>query len=380
MKTILLEALSALEGGGQTYLLNLFKNIPDHWRGSFKIFVLVSPQFAGQIPHHSCLEVIAPSFPSKSIINRFLWLHFELPNLVNRLKPDVLFCPGGFLLNNTPNRIYKTALTFQNMLPFDLESRKQYPLGYFRFRMWLLKRLMGRSLRGADLTIFISEWSKQLLDDLIGARKGMSVVVNHGFNDLFRCPSNITPDNLRGMKYVLYVSKLDCYKAQLEVVEAWHKVVKKRPTPEKLLLVGSEFKPYGDRVRALIKKLGLTDSIEIVGPVAHDELPAYYQNAQINLFASSCEIGGSFILLEALAAGRPVLCSNYPPMPEFGGAAVEYFDPYKPDELANLLLKYLDDGELCASMGKKAFEHSFKYDWKESAAKTWNALAELAQS
>ncbi len=380
MKTIVIEALSALEGGGQTYLLNLFNNIPDHWRDSFKIFVLVSPQFVEQIPEHPCLEVIAPTFPSKSIIHRFFWLYYEFPNLVRRLKPDLLFCPGGMLVNIAPNRTYKTALTFQNMLPFDLESRKLIPLGYFRMRMWLVRQIMERSLRAADLTIFISEWSKQVLDDLIGYRKGMSVVVNHGFSDLFRHPSNYIPENLRGMKYVLYVSKLDCYKAQLEVVEAWGKVVKKRLTLEKLLLVGPEYKPYGDKVRALVTKLGLMNNVQILGPVEHDELPTYYQNSQINLFASSCEIGGSFILLEALGAGRPVLCSNYQPMPEFGGDAVEYFDPYNPDELANLLLKYLDDEELCSTMGQKAFEHSFRYDWKESATRTWNALADLAQS
>ena len=246
--------------------------------------------------------------------------------------------------------------------------------------MWLLRRIMERSFRKADLTLFVSKWSKTILDKITGPRPGLSVVVPHGFDGVFRQPVQDLPQILTDLKYVLYVSKLDCYKAQLEVVRSWHKVVQTGRFPERLLLVGSEYKPYGDRVRALIEKLELDDHVRVMGPIDHSELPAYYQNATINIFASSCEIGGSFILLEALGAGRPVLCSNYPPMPEFGGDAVEYFDPYNPDELAELLLKYLDDEELCDRMGKKAFEHSFRYDWKESATKTWNALAQLIES
>lgn len=378
LKTILIEALSAVIGGGQTYLINLLENIPKEWNDSHKIVAILPRSIKESLGPSRDLEIITPQFDTLSLPKRGLWLRFQLPKLLDKLRCDVLFCPGGFLPVKV-SKATKTSITFQNMLPFDDAERRRFPNGYIRSRLRLLKYIQGASIKNSDMVIFISEYAKSEIDKAIPRRRGRSVVIPHGLSEDFRRKSSTKPESLKEFEYVLYVSILFNYKAQLEVVQAWSKVRQVRNTKEKLVLVGPEYRPYAIKVRKLIDSLGLQDEVIITGPVPYLELPSYYQNAKVNLFASSCENCPN-ILLEALAAGRPVLCSNYPPMPEFGGDAVEYFDPYKPDELASLLLKYLDDGELCASMGKKAFEHSFKYDWKESAAKTWNALVELAQS
>jgi len=107
-------------------------------------------------------------------------------------------------------------------------------------------------------------------------------------------------------------------------------------------------------------------------------LPAVYQHAKVNIFASSCENCPN-ILLEALAAGRPVLCSDYQPMPEFAGNAVRYFDPYNPEQLAEKLIDLLDDSALRTDLGLRARARSERFHWTDTADKTWNALAALAR-
>lgn len=358
--------------------MHLIENIPLRWCQSHRVIMILPDSSKDFLPQSSVYETIVANQYTSNILVRTAWQKVYLPGLIKRRTCDVLFAPGGYLPVQVTSKT-KTAITFQNMLPFDDAERRRFPHGYIRWRLRLLKYIQGASIENADMVIFISEYAKSEIDKAIPQRRGRSVVIPHGLSEDFRRKSLTNPESLKEFEYVLYVSILFNYKAQLEVVQAWSKVRQIRSTKEKLVLVGPEYRPYAIKVRKLIDSLGLQDEVIITGPVPYLELPSYYQNAKVNLFASSCENCPN-ILLEALAAGRPVLCSNYPPMPEFGGAAVEYFDPYKPDELANLLLKYLDDGELCASMGKKAFEHSFKYDWKESAAKTWNALAELAQS
>jgi glycosyltransferase involved in cell wall biosynthesis len=375
---LFIEAISALQGGGQTYLINLLENFPDDWNHRLRVIAIVPPALKDSIATSSNCKAVSPEFDTSNIFRRFYWQKTCLPRLLEKSNCDLLFSPGGFLPVRDKGRV-KTAVTFQNMLPFDDSERSRFPHGYIRTRLKLLKYLQGSSIKKADLVIFISEYAKNAIDKILPNRRGRSVVIPHGLSDHFREKSLVRPQGLKGIEYVLYVSILFNYKAQLEVIQAWAKVRRIRSTPEKLLLVGPEYKPYARRVRKLIDSLKLNDEVILTGPVPYSELPSYYQNAKINLFASSCENCPN-ILLEALAGGRPVLCSNYPPMPEFGGDSVEYFDPYNPDELADLLLKYLDDEELCASMGKKAFDHSFKYDWKESATKTWNALAELAEN
>ncbi len=263
------------------------------------------------------------------------------------------------------------------MLPFDPVERKRYPYGYLRTKFLLLRLAQGVSFRDADLVIFISEYAKSVIDRCIPRRQGRSTVIPHGLSDHFRQPVTSVPAEIGGIEYALYVSTLDFYKAQLEVVLAWAMLKERRTTNEKLILVGPENPVYGKRVRELIHSLGLQNDVIITGNISYESLPAYYHGAKINLFASSCENCPN-ILLEAMAAGRAVLCSNRSPMPEFAGNAVTYFDPYNSKQLAGLLERFLDDAALREQMGTMALDHSRRYQWGESARKTWSVLAELA--
>ena len=110
--------------------------------------------------------------------------------------------------------------------------------------------------------------------------------------------------------------------------------------------------------------------------VPYLELPAVYYHALINIFASESENCPN-ILLEALAAGRPIVCSDREPMPEFGGDAVLYFDPASPGELARQLMTVLDDAGLQSQLAAKALMRARLYDWRNTAQLTWAALAGL---
>ncbi len=62
MKTIVIEALSALQGGGQTYLLQLLQNIPRDWAGKFRVIVILPFKFADRFPSGSPMEMLTPRF------------------------------------------------------------------------------------------------------------------------------------------------------------------------------------------------------------------------------------------------------------------------------------------------------------------------------
>src|SRR3569833_3466394 len=113
-----------------------------------------------------------------------------------------------------------------------------------------------------------------------------------------------------------------------------------------------------------------------LGNEPYAQLPGYYQHAKLNLFASSCENCPN-ILLEALAGGRPVLCSDYQPMPEFGADHVQYFDPYNPEQLAVLLERNLDDVAGLSEWGRRAAERADAFQWTIAARQTWDALYSL---
>ena len=370
---ILINGISARQGGGQTYLLNLLKYFPNH--DTLEVILLIPhafplPPLPANIKKHTVPRVETNPFW------RAVWEKFFLPKLLQLWKIDVLYCPGG-VISTVPPQHCKTVTMFQNMLPFAPKERQRYPLGYMRFRLWLLQFLQARSFRKADLVIFISHYGKTVIDHMIPERSGISSVIPHGLSDHFRVQGGLPfPANLP-QDYVLYVSILDVYKAQMEVVRAWNLLRLQRPTAEKLVLVGPQFPPYARKLEALIRALQLEEEVLLLGAVPYEELPQYYQHAKINLFASSCENCPN-IVLEKLASGRPVFLSNYQPMPEFGEEVVEYFDPYTPQELTDLLLKYLDTPALREALAQKALRQAQHFQWQETAEKTWEALIQLA--
>jgi len=150
-----------------------------------------------------------------------------------------------------------------------------------------------------------------------------------------------------------------------------------RETPEKLVLAGPEWPPYAAKLRRRIRELGLEDEVVLLGPVDHGRLPGLCQNAKLNIFASRLENCPN-ILLELLASGQPILCSTDPPMPEFGGDAVLYFDATDPRQLRDRIASVIDDAERRERLGAAARERSRLYQVDESMRRTWDLLTSLA--
>jgi glycosyltransferase involved in cell wall biosynthesis len=113
--------------------------------------------------------------------------------------------------------------------------------------------------------------------------------------------------------------------------------------------------------------------------VPYADLPAVYAHSHLTIFASECENCPN-ILLEAMAAGRPLLCSNRPPMPEFGGTSVVYFDPADPAQFAHELVALITDPKRMNEYGERAKTQSRSYDWQTTAKRTWEAIAALQSS
>ena len=236
-------------------------------------------------------------------------------------------------------------------------------------------------MRDAELVIFIADYPRQLIEGRLKGRLKKAITINHGLTERFKIDDTKPPQRPSwlpedGAGYLLYVSIFDVYKNQMEVVRGFHRLKQLRQTSEKLVLAGVHSTDDGKRVIDEIKKLGLQDDILLPGNILYEDLPSVYYHAKINIFASECENCPN-ILLEALGAGRPLVVSNRPPMPEFGGDAVVYFDPVSPDELANKIGAFIDKPMEIERLSKQAKERSLLFDWKDTATLTWKAIREF---
>ncbi len=373
---IIINAFSARRGGGQTYLANLLRYTEDFQDAMF--FVLVPDSLS--IPAAPRIIRLPIDWPTENPLLRACWEKMMLPRLLKELKADVLFCPGG-LINTKPPPGCKTVTMFRNMLPFDYIQRAKYPLGLERLRNWILEKAMLRSMQNADLVIFIADYPRQLIEDRLRGRLKKAITINHGLTERFKIDDAKVPQRLSwlpedGAGYLLYVSIFDVYKNQMEVVRGFHRLKQLRKTSEKLVLAGVHSTDYGKRVIEEIKRLRLQGDILLPGNIPYEDLPSVYYHAKVNIFASECENCPN-ILLEALGAGRPLVVSDRPPMPEFGGDAVVYFDPVSPDELANKICTFIDKPTEIERLSMQAKERSLIYDWKDTSILTWKAIGEL---
>jgi glycosyltransferase involved in cell wall biosynthesis len=373
---ILINAVSARLGGGQTYVCRLLENLPTEFKG--KIYVLAPDSLKLPDPESVVVRLPVPSLVIRNPFFRVFWEKVFVKRQINNLKIDVLFCPGGLLSTRCPPSC-KQVVTFQNMLPFDNDQLIKYGIGYSRLRNMILRRQLMKSMQQADLVIFISRYAQEYIVEKSLKKIRKFVVIPHGVDlRFYRCEKTrlTLPEWFRTNNYLLYVSALDVYKSQCEVVRAYKLLKDSMGSLPNLILIGHHFPHYTKQVRNLVDNLGLSNEIIMYEHIEYTQLPAIYQNAQINLFMSQTE-NCPFILLEAMASGTPLVASNMGPMPEFGGDAVLYCNPMDPQDIASKIAIFLNNETMRMDYAEKALSHSERFQWKTSASDTWHSMMSL---
>ena len=118
-----------------------------------------------------------------------------------------------------------------------------------------------------------------------------------------------------------------------------------------------------------IEELGLQDTVHVLGYLPYEKLPTIYNLARMMVFPSLFE-GFGMPVLEAMACGCPVVCSNVTSIPEVGGTAVHYFDPSSPEEIADTIIKLWNDDEALLDLRAKGIERARLFSWERTARAT----------
>lgn len=362
---LFIDALSARNGGGITYIQNLLGHIPKDKR--LKIYISYQGELISYVKD-SRVKRYVPYWPIFNPFLRGIWQFIILPFILKRLKIDILFVPGGVVFTNPPKNC-KLITMFRNMLPFDNEQIRKYPNNIFKMKIYLLKYFIIKSLKMSDKIIFISKFARNFLIKKNKNFKNKSIVIYHGINENFYKKKNVTNSFLKKSKFILYVSRLEYYKNQLSLIYAFNKLIDYYPNL-KLFLIGPSNKSYLKKVKSILKIKKLEKKVFLLGEVDHNKLPDYYQSAIVNIFCSETENCPN-ILLEAFASGKPVICSNINPMPEFGGNAPVYVNPKNSNEIFKKIKNVLDDENLKKKMAKKSLEQAYKFSVSKSVLKTW---------
>ena len=187
-------------------------------------------------------------------------------------------------------------------------------------------------------------------------------------------PAGGTPRNdMLAEPYLLYVGTAYPHKNLERLLEAFAILKKSWPKPLSLVLVGRDNYFY-QRLKYLARKQYSDLPIIFLNEVSDAELADLYHNASAFVFPSLSE-GFGLPPLEAMSHGVPVLASNASCLLEILGDAALYFDPYKPEELANQASRILIDENLREKLIKNGLSQVQTYSWQKCAQLT---LAEYA--
>ncbi|MDR4484161.1 MAG: glycosyltransferase family 1 protein [Nitrospirales bacterium] len=371
-----IDAFNIRVGGGVTHLVELLAAAEPLAHDFQKVIVWGSRSTLTKIPDRNWLHKVYDPLLDRGLLYRVFWHRFRLRKLANRAKCDVLFVPGG-----TAESGFKPVVTMsRNLLPFEWRELRRYGWKLHTLKFLLLRWSQGRSLRKANGVVFLTTYARQAVLAVTGALQGECVIVPHGISPRFTEPpraQRLLTDFKEGQPCrVLYVSIVDVYKHQWHVAEAVAKL-RSEDIPIVLELVGP---PAGGmkRLQEVLKRVDPEGTfISYRGAIPYETLDSIYAAADVGVFASSCENMPN-ILLENMAAGLPMACSNMGPMPEVLGDAGIYFDPEDANSIARALRELIESPDLRAQFAQAAFDRAQAFSWKRCADETLGFLAKIA--
>ena len=375
-----IDAVNIRLGGGLTHLSQLLLAGDPTSVGISRVTVWSSQTTASALPERPWLVKLSSPWMDAALPRRLLGQQFQLPHALKAAGCDVLFSPGGTLPAWSP----VPAITMsQNMLPFEpLEAIRFGRWSLMRLKMWFLQRSQSRSFRRANGLIFLTLYAHTAVSKALGSLSCPTSLIPHGIEQRFlqrpRRQRSIAKCSVDNPFRFLYVSILMPYKHQIAVARATH-LLRMQGLPVEAQFIGAPWGGYGNQFKALINELDPTHQfLRWSGHMPFENLHSFYQSADAFVFASSCENLPN-ILIEAMAAGLPIACSDRGPMPEVLKDAGVYFDPDVPTSIADALLRLVRDDDLRMSLAESAWHEAQRYSWERCAYDTFKFIAQIAQ-
>ena len=284
----------------------------------------------------------------------------------NSLLPDAeLFHATEHLL--MPLHGMPTVLTVHDLI------YRLFPAYHKRLNYWFLNAAMPVFTRRADALVTISQSSKRDLMRLYGISDDKISVIYEAASPHFQpaSPRQVAEVRLRcGLpeRYLLALGTIEPRKNLTRLVAAL-RILRQRYPDLALVVVGTTGWLYQDFFQTL-EKLDDPKAVLLAGYVADADLPAVISGATLYVLASFYE-GFGLPILEAMACGTPVVCSNTSSMPELGGEAARYFDPYDTESIVTELGAVLADEELRAEMRERGLLQASRFSWRQAADQTF---------
>ena len=363
-------------GGTFAHMVGLITEVMPEQYGVKEIHLWSHKKLLDEIPDKPWLTKHNPIYLEKNIFQQLFWQRFIFKRELELNNCELVFnTTAGSLGKFQPN-----VTLSQDMLPFEPGEMQRYKLSLGRLRLIFLKSAYIRALRHSTAVIFLTRYASKMIQQITGPLS-ISKVIPHGVNDGFR---NIQLSRKWSREPIgeircIYVSSAAPYKHQWHVVRAI-KLLRTQGISISLTLVGGG---DGESQRRLDEEIRLSDrdnDFVTQHPFIHiDDIPNLLSNSDLFIFASSCE-NMPVTLIEGMASGLPIACSNRGPMPEVLGNGGVFFDPEDPESIADAIKLLIKDPKLRKECIETSYEIASEFLWSTNARKTFEFLVETIKN
>lgn len=300
------------------------------------------------------------------------WLNHPVKKTLHRNKPDLFFSPDGFLPLDL--KVPKISMVHDVSFlrnPMHLQARHRQ----------FYERWMPLFIKEADHIITVSEFSKRELIAGYDLSPDKVSVVYNGVSPAFQplspdAQAEVRNKYFEGHPFFLYLGAIHPRKNILTLIRAYEKF-KAGTTSDFYLVIAGRPSWYTREVFQAVSKSPWRNEIQLTGFVEADAARQFMASANALIYPSRYE-GFGLPVIEAMASGTPVICSNIASLPEVAGNGALFFDPGEVDELVAHLHSICNDDALRHKMISHGLDRVKFFSWETTARSVYKTFERFA--
>ncbi len=354
-------------GGVRVYTHRLLRALLDLQSGHEFVLLYRNPTLVGT--YHGCAGVEEIAIPSRSVLT---WDQLAVPGAVRRHRIDMIFnpkysiplranCPAVWVCHGLDWYVMPWASKFADRLS----------------HRFLVPRYASRT----DAIIAVSQGTRQLVMQFLPVPPERVITVYSGVGDIFRQPiddvrlAEVRSKRALPDRFLLYAGAIYPPKNFTRLVRAYARVGPERGLP--LVVAGGENRFLSAGEIREPEALGIGEWVRWIGWIEHEELAACYQMAEALLLPSLFE-ACPLPVLEAMAAGCPLVTADRYGTKELAGPAAALVDPESEESISAGIVRVLDDGAFRSGLIAAGRARSRDFTWQRCATETLQVLLHAA--
>lgn len=295
------------------------------------------------------------------------WEQYYIPDILRSKKVDLYHVPqNGIGLPQKKSSLY--IATIHDLIPYIMpETVGRGYLTKFISQMPLI-------ISSIDMIITVSEWSKKDIMRVFNVPENKIAVTHLAADDMF-----MPIDKLKSLDFIkeryninqniiLYLGGFSPRKNVKSILVAFSMIKDNLSKDYKIVIIGSAKDDHQFLIK-LSHSLGIGDRVFFTGYVPYEDLPYFYNAADVFVYPSLYE-GFGLPVLEAMKCGTPTISSNVSSIPEVAGDGAILINPFDTEELAKSMEEVLESKGIKADLISKGFERTEIFNWEKTACET----------